>query len=406
MISFDGANYTWTNGVELSLYSNNDNHTYVSYKYDDKGIRYYKNVNGTDINYYTLNNDILYETRGNNVLYYLYDSDGLIGFDYNNTRYYYIKNMHDDIIGIVNSNGTKIVSYTYDSWGNIISIKDTNNQEISQEDHTHIANINPFRYRSYYYDVETKLYYLNHRYYNPRINRFISPDIIVGSNKGIISSNLYAYADNNPVNNEDESGLKKKKKSTKWLSKTIKKVKKAITKATNNVIKAIAKKVNIKMSQTVTHTLDDMVSYIVKNSIAGISSVSGVRSDESTIGNKDAPFSIMIENSNLLETSIGISYYSESKDYEISISKSIGGESFVFKKDVSIATPRVFEIGTELFSVYAQHGYESYDDSIDSWETSSTKLTVNKIVIFATVYVTAKVVGLVTTGAGAIFAAA
>ena len=98
--------------------------------------------------------------------------------------------------------------------------------------------------------------------------------------------------------------------------------------------------------------------------------------------------------------------YCKSKDFEVSISKSIGGESFSFRKDVSITTPRVFEIGTELFSVYGQHGYESYDDSTDSWKTSSTKITVNKIVIFATVYATVKVVGLVTTGAGAIFAAA
>ena len=81
--------------------------------------------------------------------------------------------MHDDIIGIMNSNGNKLVSYTYDSWGNIISIKDNNNQEISQEDYTNIANINLFRYRSYYYDVETRLYYLNHRYYYKIYNFFL-----------------------------------------------------------------------------------------------------------------------------------------------------------------------------------------------------------------------------------------
>jgi len=251
LTTFDGANYTWTNGVELSLYSNNDNHTYVSYKYDDKGIRYYKNVNGTDINYYTLNNDILYEIRGNNVLYYLYDSDGLIGFDYNNTRYYYIKNMHDDIIGIVNSNGTKIVSYTYDSWGNIISIKDTNNQEISQEDYTNIANINPFRYRSYYYDVETRLYYLNHRYYNPRINRFISPDVSLGNNKDVLSSNLYIYVSNNPINNDDSFGTKKQKKSKKNSTKQKKKKKQSSQKSIGNCLLSGIGALNVSVSETV-----------------------------------------------------------------------------------------------------------------------------------------------------------
>ncbi len=214
MISFDGANYTWKNGVELATYSNNDTNTYVSYKYNERGIRIYKSVNGTDVYYHVLGNNILYESRFGNIIYYLYDSDGIVGFDYNSTRYYYVKNMEDDIIGIVDSNGNRLVSYIYDSWGNILSIKDNNNQEISQEDYTHIANINPFRYKSYYYDVETRLYYLNHRYYNPRINRFISPDLIIGSNQDILSYNLYAYVGNNPVNNGDKDGLKKKKKTS------------------------------------------------------------------------------------------------------------------------------------------------------------------------------------------------
>ncbi len=214
MTSFDGANYTWKNGVELATYSNNDENTYVSYKYNDQGIRTYKNINGTDVYYHILGSNVIYETRFGDTIYYLYDSDGLIGFDYNN-RYYYIKNMHDDIIGITDSNGNRLVTYTYDSWGNILSIKDNNNQTISQEDYTHIANINPFRYRSYYYDVETRLYYLNHRYYNPRLHRFISPDLIIGSNQDILSCNLYAYVCNNPINNDDEDGLKKKKKVEK-----------------------------------------------------------------------------------------------------------------------------------------------------------------------------------------------
>ena len=94
------------------------------------------------------------------MIYYIRDEEGsLIGLKYNNEIYYYIKNMQEDIIGITDSNNNLLCSYQYDSWGNIISIKDNNGNII--RDTSHIGIINPYRYRSYYYDNETKLYYLN-----------------------------------------------------------------------------------------------------------------------------------------------------------------------------------------------------------------------------------------------------
>jgi len=105
-------------------------------------------------------NNIIFETRDNDVIYYIRDEEGsLIGLKYNNEIYYYIKNMQEDIIGITDSNNNLLCSYLYDSWGNIISIKDNNGNII--RDTSHIGIINPYRYRSYYYDNETKLYYLN-----------------------------------------------------------------------------------------------------------------------------------------------------------------------------------------------------------------------------------------------------
>ena len=85
-----------------------------------------------------------------------------------------MKNNQNDIIGIIDANKNVLAKYTYDSWRNIISIKDNNNTEITSN--THIANINPFRYRSYDYDFETKLYYLNSRYYNLEWGWFINAD--------------------------------------------------------------------------------------------------------------------------------------------------------------------------------------------------------------------------------------
>ena len=109
---------------------------------------------------------IIFEKRNNDVIYYIRNSiDKPVGFKYNENTYYYVKNLQNDIIGILDSNCNLIVKYRYDSWGNIISITDNNGNNIVNNNH--IGIINPFRYRSYYYDNETNLYYLNSRYYSP-----------------------------------------------------------------------------------------------------------------------------------------------------------------------------------------------------------------------------------------------
>lgn len=137
------------------------------------------------------------------MIYYIRNIDGeLLRLKYNNQLYYYKKNYQQDIIGIYNSSYEEIVKYKYDSWGNIISITDNNNQEIT--DVTNIGLINPFRYRSYYYDTETNLYYLNSRYYNPEWGRFINADIMISKDKH--SKNLFIYCDNNPITRVEVDG--------------------------------------------------------------------------------------------------------------------------------------------------------------------------------------------------------
>ena len=139
------------------------------------------------------------------MIYYIRDEEGsLIGFKYNNTLYYYIKNMQEDIIGLTDSNHNLLCSYEYDSWGKLISIKDNNGSIITET--SHIGYINPFRYRSYYYDNETNLYYLNSRYYNPEWGRFISEDDVTGEFGNVLSHNMYLYSFNNPINNNDDEG--------------------------------------------------------------------------------------------------------------------------------------------------------------------------------------------------------
>jgi RHS repeat-associated protein len=95
-----------------------------------------------------------------------------------------------------NENGTKLVPYTYDAWGNATVSGNTSLP----------ANKNPFRYRGYYYDADLGLYYLNSRYYDSNTGRFISADGYVSTGQGLIGNNMYAYCNNNPVMNVDPNG--------------------------------------------------------------------------------------------------------------------------------------------------------------------------------------------------------
>ena len=105
--------------------------------------------------------------------FYYDDTGNSIGFSLNGASYYYVKNLQNDIIGILDSNGNKVVSYVYDSWGSLISTTGSLAETVGIQ--------NPLRYRGYYYDVESEMYYLNSRYYDPEIGRFINADGLVGS---------------------------------------------------------------------------------------------------------------------------------------------------------------------------------------------------------------------------------
>lgn len=147
-------------------------------------------------------NTIIFEKRNNDVIYYIRNSiDDLIGFKYNDNVYYYIKNLQNDIIGILDSDYNLIVKYIYDSWGN---------HNVYNYSTDNIGDVNRFRYKGYYYDVETGLYYLNSRYYNPKLGRFISIDTDLDANNDILSNNLYLYCSNNHINYYDNNGKSKK----------------------------------------------------------------------------------------------------------------------------------------------------------------------------------------------------
>ena len=117
---------------------------------------------------------------------------------YNNgtttATYYYITNLQGDVMYLVDANGVQVAAYDYDPYGKIITATGD------------LAEINPLRYRGYYYDTETGFYYLQSRYYDPEICRFINADSYASTGQGFIGHNMFAYCLNNPVFFADESG--------------------------------------------------------------------------------------------------------------------------------------------------------------------------------------------------------
>ena len=109
------------------------------------------------------------------------------------------------MVGIIDNGGSVVAKYSYDAWGNILGVTNGVGEPITETDH--IANINPIRYRGYYYDSETGFYYLQSRYYDPVTQRFLNADAVVaGVSASINGYNLFAYCFNNPVNLDDSEG--------------------------------------------------------------------------------------------------------------------------------------------------------------------------------------------------------
>ena len=205
----DGMSMTWKNGRQLATFTNGD--TSISYGYDSDSVRTTKTVNGVKYTYAYLNGQLLYETRGDAKFYYSYDANGILynvrytltdgGTEYS---YYYTHNSRGDIVGIYNGAGELKAHYEYDAWGNVISITDNNGNAITNPNH--IGNLNPFRYRGYYQDTETGLYYLMSRYYDPITHRFINADGYFQSGTSILEANTFAYCGNNPTSFSDSTG--------------------------------------------------------------------------------------------------------------------------------------------------------------------------------------------------------
>ena len=141
-------------------------------------------------------------------MYFQYDTNGTpLGFIYNGAQYFYVTNQMGDVIVIIAADGDVVCQYLYDEWGKGLGafVSDEENAE-----YVTVANANPLRYRGYYYDNETGYYYLQSRYYDPSICRFINADIpeMARISKDIsVGTNLFAYCNNDAINNTDLFGF-------------------------------------------------------------------------------------------------------------------------------------------------------------------------------------------------------
>ena len=127
---------------------------------------------------------------------FFYDNTGKpYAMQVNGTTYYYVTNLQGDVMGMVDASGNSVASYTYDPYGKVLTATGT------------LADKTPLRYRGYYYDSESSLYYLQSRYYDPAVRRFINADSYASTGQGILGQNMFAYCSNCPTISCDPLGL-------------------------------------------------------------------------------------------------------------------------------------------------------------------------------------------------------
>lgn len=194
----DDMTFEWENGRIINNINTSDKAIQMSY--DSNGMRTQKSVDGVKTNYYyDSSNNLFALTQGNDTLFFYYDNSGeVMSVSCNGTMYYYIKDLQGDITEIVDKDGNSVAEYAYDAWGNMLN---EDNGTLT------VGKLNPFRYRSYVYDEETGLYYLQSRYYDPLTGRFLNADVYADTQSGTpLSTNMFAYCENNAINKSDDEG--------------------------------------------------------------------------------------------------------------------------------------------------------------------------------------------------------
>ena len=164
-------------------------------EYEAGGLRTKRSSAEKTYNYIYSGDKLVRMTCGDNILDFTYDANGApLTLVTGGKVYYYLTNLQGDVISVESSDGTPVASYCYDAWGKILACDGA------------LAELNPLRYRGYVYDQETGFYYLQSRYYDPAIGRFINADNVISyAGNSLLGCNVFAYCFNNPVNLSDDS---------------------------------------------------------------------------------------------------------------------------------------------------------------------------------------------------------
>ena len=203
--------YTWEHGRELASMTKSDSSSSWEFSYDANGLRTQRTDNNHYNYFYDAYEHYEYQYDSSGRLVYMDSYNDAFSFTYDpvtgfplslscgDGTYYYVTNSRGDVLGITDSQGNLCLAYEYDAWGNVINYEGYSS--------LYYIPYNPLLYRGYVYDWETGLYYLQSRYYDPEIGRFINADAYAATGQGLTGNNMFAYCGNNPVMGYDPTGL-------------------------------------------------------------------------------------------------------------------------------------------------------------------------------------------------------
>ena len=205
----NGTAYTFTWEGRQMQSASKGNQTY-SYTYNSDGLRASKTVGNTTYHYYWNSGKLIAMTYDDHYMIFTYTESGtpfsVTCYDAYLDKEYeclYITNLQGDVVGIYDAaKSSMVISYTYDAWGRLVG------KDGTSSDYAQLEMNNPLLYRGYQYDYETGFYYLQSRYYDPSVGRFLNADDIqyLGASGTLLSLNLFVYCENDPVNLVDSTG--------------------------------------------------------------------------------------------------------------------------------------------------------------------------------------------------------
>ena len=208
---YNGESFTltWGKGTQLAS-AKKGLALKTSYTYEIAGVRSSKTVGTTKYSFTTLSGLVMRQEWGARQMDFVYDENNQpyalsykSGKNVTPVMYYYLLNQQGDVEALMDANGAIVATYEYDPWG-AVTVKNANGA--LDNDDTSIGNMNPLRYRGYYYDNETGFYYLESRYYDPVVGRFISADSYASTGQGVLGCNMFAYCGNNSICWTDPTG--------------------------------------------------------------------------------------------------------------------------------------------------------------------------------------------------------